>query len=44
MGIFRELKVWQESKDLAVEIYKLIDGIPKLNNDLRLRWQDKVSA
>lgn len=44
MGNFRELKVWQESKDLAVEIYKLIDGNPKLNNDFRLRGQMTGSA
>ena len=25
MGKFRELKVWQRSKDLAVYIYKLTD-------------------
>ncbi len=26
MGNFKELKVWQQSKDLAVEIYKLTEG------------------
>jgi four helix bundle protein len=26
MGNFKELQVWQQSKDLAVEIYKLTEG------------------
>ncbi|MBK8853010.1 MAG: four helix bundle protein [Saprospiraceae bacterium] len=43
MGNFQRLIVWQKSKDLAVEIYKLTnDG--KFNNDFRLRDQMRASA
>lgn len=28
MGKFKELRVWQNAKDLAVEIYKLTQGTP----------------
>lgn len=43
MGNFQKLIVWQKSKDLAVEIYKLTnDG--KFNNDFRLRDQMRASA
>jgi four helix bundle protein len=43
MGKFRELKVWQKAKDLAVHIYKLTaDGYFK--KDLGLRDQIRRAA
>jgi four helix bundle protein len=40
---FRELRVWQESKKLAVVIYKITDG-RKLQSDFSLRDQLRRSA
>jgi len=43
MGDFQKLIVWQKSKDLAIEIYKITnDG--KFNFDFRLRDQMRASA
>jgi len=43
MGNFRELKVWQKSKDLAVRIYKLTNS-GKISKDYDLRGQIRKSA
>ena len=43
MGNFKELKVWQSSKDLAVEIYKLTDQ-GKFGHDFGLRDQMRRSS
>ncbi len=43
MGNFKELKVWQNSKDLAVDIYKLTD-LGRLSQDFGLRDQLRRSA
>jgi len=43
MGGFRELKVWQLAKKLAVEIYKETEG-PAFNRDFSLRDQLRRSA
>lgn len=40
---FRQLKVWQNSKELAVEIYKLTRGTP-FSNDFGLRDQIRRAA
>jgi len=42
-GGFRELKVWQKSKDLAVYIYKMTDD-GKFNKDYSLRDQLRRAA
>jgi len=44
MGKFRALKVWQVSKELAVEIYKVVDLNDKLKRDLRFKSQLTSSA
>lgn len=44
MGDFKKLRVWQESKDLAVEIYKLTNEIEVLSKDFRLKNQMSSSA
>jgi len=38
MGNFRELKIWQEAKDLAVKVYK-ITGTGKFDKDYGLKDQ-----
>jgi four helix bundle protein len=43
MGKFRELKVWQKAKDLAVHIYKLTAG-GSFSKDLGLRDQIRRAA
>jgi four helix bundle protein len=43
MGNFKELKVWQKSKDLAVKIYKITDD-GKLSKDFGLKDQMQRSA
>lgn len=43
MGNFQKLIVWQKSKDLAVEIYKLTNN-GNFNFDFRLRDQIRASA
>ena len=43
MGNFRELYVWQNAKDLAVEIYKLT-SIPPLKKDFGLKDQIQRAA
>ncbi|MCT4644394.1 MAG: four helix bundle protein [Carboxylicivirga sp.] len=32
MNSFRELKVWQKSMDLCVEVYDMIKGFPKIED------------
>jgi len=44
MGNFRELKVWQLSKEIAVEIYKIIEVNQKLKKDYNLKDQLTRSA
>jgi len=39
MGNFQRLRVWMLSKDLAVEIYKVVDETTALSKDLRFRNQ-----
>jgi len=41
---FRELRVWQEAKALAVEVYQLIRKSPKLEKDWGLKDQMQRSA
>lgn len=41
---FRELRVWQEAKTLAVDVYKLIQASPKLMKDWGLRDQIQRAA
>jgi len=43
MGGFRELKVWQLAKELAVEIYRVTGG-SAFNRDFSLRDQIRRSA
>jgi len=43
MGNFRELYVWQNAKDLAVEIYKLT-GAPLFKKDFGLKDQMQRAA
>jgi len=44
MGNFKELKVWQVAKEIAVETYKLVDETPRLKSDFRLASQLTSSA
>lgn len=44
MGDFKELKVWQKSKDLSVRIYKLFYGKEIEKVDFRLKSQITSSA
>ena len=44
MGNFRELKVWQLSKEVAVEIYRLVENSKKLSRDFGLKDQLTRSA
>lgn len=41
---FKELRVWQESKALAVDVYRLIRKSPVLDKDWGLRDQIQRSA
>jgi len=41
---FRELRVWQEAKVLAVDVYKLIRNSPELSKDWGLRDQMQRAA
>ena len=43
MGNFKELHVWQKSKDLAINVYKLTDSGPFLK-DFGLKDQMRRSA
>ena len=43
MGRFRELKVWQKSKSLAVEIYKLTNE-KSWDSDFRFKQQVRSAA
>lgn len=38
-GGFKELRVWQKSKELAVEIYKITNATVGFKNDFSLRDQ-----
>jgi len=44
MGNFKELKVWQIAKKVAIEIYSLIDAEMSLKKDFRLKDQLTGSA
>lgn len=44
MGNFKELKVWQVAKEIAVNTYKLVEGTPRLKSDYRLASQLTSSA
>jgi len=44
MGNFRELRVWQLAKEIAVEVYKVVDLNEKLKGDFRLKAQITSSA
>lgn len=44
MGNFKELKVWQLAKEVAVEVYKVVDLNEKLKGDYRLKAQITSSA
>ena len=44
MGNFKELKVWQVAKEIAVDTYKLVDESPRLKSDFRLSSQLTSSA
>jgi len=44
MGDFQKLKVWVLSKELAVEIYKIVQGNPDFKRDLRFAGQITSSA
>lgn len=39
MGDFQKLKVWQVSKDLAVEIYQIVQRTEELKRDFRFASQ-----
>lgn len=43
MGNFRQLRVWQEGKKLAVDIYKLTN-IKNFNNDYKFQSQIRSAA
>jgi four helix bundle protein len=43
MGNFKELKVWQQSKDLAVDIYRLTD-MGRFSKDFGIRDQMRRSS
>ena len=44
MGDFRKLKVWVQSKNLAIKVYKLTDGHVGLKKDLRFKSQMTSAA
>ena len=44
MGNFKELKVWQVAKEIAVDTYMLVNETPQLKNDYRLASQLTSSA
>ncbi len=44
MGNFRELKVWKKAKDLAVDIYKMVDHYPSFQKDYRIKNQITAAA
>ena len=44
MGDFQKLKVWQLSKEVAVEVYKLLESNMKLQRDFGLKDQITRSA
>ena len=41
---FRELRVWQEAKEIAVDVYTLIRNSPELTKDWGLKDQMQRSA
>lgn len=43
MGNFKELRVWQKGKDLAVKIYKITNE-GEFKNDFRLKDQIRAAA
>jgi len=44
IGNFKKLRVWQQSKNLAVRIYQITDEHPKFNKDFRFRDQIRAAA
>lgn len=44
MGKYQDLKVWRLAKDLAVDVYKILDKSEKLKKDFRLASQITSSA
>ena len=44
MGDFRQLKVWQISKDLAIKIYRITDDSTAFAKDFRFRDQIRSAA
>ena len=44
MGDFQKLKVWQEAKQLAVDVYKAVESNERLSKDFRLASQMTSSA
>jgi len=44
MGEFRKLRVWQLSKELAVQVYKTVQANPDFKKDLRFAGQITSSA
>lgn len=44
MGDFQKLKVWQLAKEVAVEVYKVIEKNESLKKDLRFKGQLSSSA
>lgn len=44
MGDFRKLKVWELSKQLAVQVYKVVNSNPEFKRDLRFAGQITSSA
>jgi len=44
MGDFRKMKVWLVAKEIAVDVYKMIETTPVLKKDFRLASQLTSSA
>jgi len=44
MGDFQKLKVWELSKELAVDIYRVVNGNPDFKKDLHFAGQITSSA
>lgn len=44
MGDFRQLRVWEKSKELAVRIYQITADNPGLSKDFRFRDQIRAAA
>jgi len=44
MGEFQKLRVWSLSKELAIEVYKIVQNNPEFKRDLRFAGQITSSA